>query len=404
MGKALEGIRIIDLAQFEADTSCTELLAWLGADVIKVEEPTHGDPGRYTNTNIPGVDSGYFINLNANKRSIALDLKHQRGRDICLELVKRSDVVAENLAPGTLERLGLGYDVLSEVNPRIVLARVKGFGTYGPYAQYKSFDMIAQATGGSMAVTGWADDPPTRPGATIGDTGTSIHAAVGILAALWQRQVTGKGQVVELSMQDAVVNLTRVAMCNFNETHKSRPRAGNNTSGLPGTRTYRCKPGGPDDYVYLAAMPRRLNLWLALMRAVGGEELAGDPNYSNPDWVTEHTDALDEMIETWTMERTKFEVFHILGKAGVPCGPTLNAEDIYSDPHLGTRGMIVTLEHPVRGPFMMPGCPIKMSDSPTELRIAPTLGQHTEEVLRGTLDLGQEELAELREEHLIASG
>ena len=402
MGKALEGIRIIDLTQFEAGTSCTELLAWLGADVIKVEEPTHGDPGRYTNTDTPGVDSGYFINLNSNKRSITLDLKQPRGRDICLELVKQGDVVAENLAPGTLERLGLGYDVLSEVNPRIVLARVKGFGTYGPYAQYKSFDMIAQATGGSMAVTGWPDDPPTRPGATIGDTGTGIHAAVGILAALWQRQVTGKGQVVELSMQDAVVNLTRVAMCNFNETHKSRPRAGNNTSGMPGTRTYRCKPGGPDDYVYLAAMPRRLNLWLPLIRAMGGEELADDPNYSNIDWIIEHTDALNEMIEAWTMERTKSEVFHILAKAGVPCGPTLNAEDIYSDPQLAAREMIMTLEHPVRGPFMMPGCPIKMSDSPTELTIAPTLGQHTDEVLRETLDLGQEELKELREQHLIA--
>lgn len=401
MGKALEGIRIIDLTQFEAGTSCTQLLAWLGADVIKVEELTHGDPGRFGNTNIPGVDSAYFINLNGNKRSITLDLKQQKGREVFFELVKQGDVVAENLAPGTLERLGLGYEVLSEINPKIVLARIKGFGTYGPYSDYKSFDMIAQATGGSMAVTGWPGDPPTRPGATIGDTGTGLHAAVGIMAALWQRQATGKGQVIEVSMQDAVVNLTRVAMCNFNETHESRPRAGNNTSGMPGTTTYRCKPGGPDDYVYLAAQPRRLNLWLALMRAIGGEELADDPNYSNPDWVIEHTDELNEMIEGWTMERTKFEVFHILGKAGVPCGPTLNAEDIYNDPQLAAREMIVTLEHPERGPFMVPGCPVKLSDSPAEPSIAPGLGQHTDDVLREILNIGPEELVEMREQKVI---
>ncbi|MAZ63541.1 MAG: formyl-CoA transferase [Dehalococcoidia bacterium] len=401
MGKALDGVRIIDLTQFEAGTSCTQLLAWLGADVIKVEEPTHGDPGRISNSNMPGVDSSYFLNLNSNKRSVALDLKQAKGKDIFFELVRQADIVAENLAPGTLERLGLGYDVLSEVNPKIVLARIKGFGTYGPYADYKSFDMIAQAAGGSMAVTGNAGDPPIRPGATIGDTGTGLHAAVGIMAALWQRQTTGKGQVVEVSMQDAVVNLTRVAMSTFNETGKARPRSGNNPQGLPGARTYPCKPGGSDDWVYLGATPRRLGLWLALVRAVGGDEMADDPNYSNFDWVVEHTDEIDDMIETWTMERTKYEVFHILGKAGVPCGPTLNAEDIYTDPQLLARDMIVTLQHPERGAFMVPGCPVKMSDSPVELEIGPHLGAQTEEVLKELLQMTDGDLAQLREQKLI---
>jgi len=401
MGKALDGVRIIDLTQFEAGTSCTQLLAWLGADVIKVEEPTHGDPGRISNSNMPGVDSSYFLNLNSNKRSVALDLKQAKGKDIFFELVRQADIVAENLAPGTLERLGLGYDVLSEVNPKIVLARIKGFGTYGPYADYKSFDMIAQAAGGSMAVTGNAGDPPIRPGATIGDTGTGLHAAVGIMAALWQRQTTGKGQVVEVSMQDAVVNLTRVAMSTFNETGKARPRSGNNTQGLPGARTYPCKPGGSDDWVYLGATPRRLGLWLALVRAVGGDQMADDPNYSNFDWVVEHTDEIDDMIETWTMERTKYEVFHILGKAGVPCGPTLNAEDIYTDPQLLARDMIVTLQHPERGAFMVPGCPVKMSDSPVELEIGPHLGAQTEEVLKELLQMTDGDLAQLREQKLI---
>ena len=402
MSKALEGIRVIDLTQFEAGTSCTEMLAWLGADVIKVEEPTHGDPGRGAGGLASSVDSGYFINLNANKRSITLDLKSDRGKEIFFQLVEQGDIVAENLAPGTLERLGLGYDALCTVNPRIILARVKGFGTYGPYAGYKSFDMIAQATGGSMTVTGWPDDPPTRPGATIGDTGTGIHTAVGILAALWQRQTTGKGQVVEVSMQDAVVNLTRVAMCNFNETHTSRPRSGNAYSGMPGTRTYRCKPLGPDDYVYISAGPRRASLWMPLIRTIGGEDMASDPLYSDPDWCVEHVEEIDEMIEAWTMERTKHEAFHILGKAGVPCGPTLNAEDIYADPHLAERGMITTLEHPKRGAFMMPACPVKLSDSPTDLRVAPLLGQHTDEVLNEVLGLGDVELAELRAQSVIA--
>jgi len=401
MGKALDGVRIIDLTQFEAGTSCTQLLAWLGADVIKVEEPTHGDPGRISNSNMPGVDSSYFLNLNSNKRSVALDLKQAKGKDIFFELVRQADIVAENLAPGTLERLGLGYDVLSEVNPKIVLARIKGFGTYGPYADYKSFDMIAQAAGGSMAVTGNPGDPPIRPGATIGDTGTGLHAAVGIMAALWQRQTSGKGQVVEVSMQDAVVNLTRVAMSTFNETGKARPRSGNNPQGLPGSRTYPCKPGGSDDWVYLGATPRRLGLWLALVRAVGGDEMADDPNYSNFDWVVEHTDEIDDMIETWTMERTKYEVFHILGKAGVPCGPTLNAEDIYTDPQLLARDMIVTLQHPERGAFMVPGCPVKMSDSPVELEIGPHLGAQTEEVLKELLQMTDGDLAQLREQKLI---
>ena len=401
MGKALDGVRIIDLTQFEAGTSCTQLLAWLGADVIKVEEPTHGDPGRISNSNMPGVDSSYFLNLNSNKRSVALDLKQAKGKDIFFELVRQADIVAENLAPGTLERLGLGYDVLSEVNPKIVLARIKGFGTYGPYADYKSFDMIAQAAGGSMAVTGNPGDPPIRPGATIGDTGTGLHAAVGIMAALWQRQTSGKGQVVEVSMQDAVVNLTRVAMSTFNETGKARPRSGNNPQGLPGSRTYPCKPGGSDDWVYLGATPRRLGLWLALVRAVGGGEMADDPNYSNFDWVVEHTDEIDDMIETWTMERTKYEVFHILGKAGVPCGPTLNAEDIYTDPQLLARDMIVTLQHPERGAFMVPGCPVKMSDSPVELEIGPHLGAQTEEVLKELLQMTDGDLAQLREQKLI---
>jgi formyl-CoA transferase len=403
MGNALEGIRIIDLTQFEAGTSCTQILAWLGADVIKVEEPTRGDPGRASRPKTSeGGDNGYFLNFNSNKRSVTLDLKQPRGKKILLELVKLGDIVAENMGPKALERLELGYDSLSDVNPRIILAQIKGFGSWGPYSDYKSFDNIAQATGGSMTVTGWPDGPPLRPGATIGDTGAGMHAAVGILAALWQRQTTGKGQVIDVSMQETVVNLARVSLCDFNDSHQPRGRMGNLApGGLPGTNTYRCSPGGPDDYVYIMANPRRMHQWLALIRTVGGGELADDPLYADIAWIHEHGDQLNAMIEAWTMQRTKYEAFHVLGKAGVPCGPTMNAVDIYSDPHLRDRGMIVTLEHPVRGPFMMPGCPIRMSDSPVELTIGPQLGEHTDEVLCELLEYTDTQLADLREQRVI---
>ena len=226
MGKALDGIRVIDLTQFEAGTSCTQMLAWLGADVIKVEEPTRGDPGRNAMGSSPDRDAEYFLNLNANKRSLTLNLKSEEGKEILFDLLREADIMAENLAPDTLERLGLGYDVVSQVNPRIILARIKGFGTYGPYSGYKSFDPVAQAAGGAFCATGDPDGPPMKPGITVGDTGTGMHAVIGILAALWQRQSTGKGQVVELSMQDAIVNIARVWMSRSKQGTETPPRRG----------------------------------------------------------------------------------------------------------------------------------------------------------------------------------
>jgi formyl-CoA transferase len=393
MAKALDGVRIIDLTQFEAGTSCTQMLAWLGADVIKVESPGKGDPGRASGGYPPGTDGFYFLMFNANKRGITLDLKDPRGKELFLDLVKQADVVAENMAPGTLERLGLDYGTLKRVNSRIILLRIKGYGTWGPYKDYKSFDMMAQAMGGSMFATGWPDKPPVKPATTVGDSGTGMQAALGVVAALYQRQTTGTGQIVEVSMQDAVANLCREMSREYNDTGKPRPRSGNSVGGTPFKGTYLCAPGGPDDYVYVShnrGIP-------ALFAMIGRDDMAGDERWTDAQFRVEHCEQLDDAIEAWTSKRTKLEAFHALAGAGVPAGATLNTEDLYNDPHLRAREMVVEYEHPTHGRVTMLGCPVKMTDSPVEIRPAPLLGQHTEEVLGEILGYGPEQVVELRE-------
>lgn len=396
MGKALEGVRVVDLTQFEAGTSCTQLLAWLGADVIKVEEPSRGDPGRRLGA-IKG-DSSYFLLLNSNKRSVTLNLKDPEGKRLLLELVKHADVVTENMAPGTLERLGLEYEVLKGVNQRIIFARLKGFGTYGPYSGYKSFDPVAQAAGGAFCSTGYADGPPMRPGLTIGDTGAGMQWAVGIVAALYQREQTGVGQEVEVSMQDAVANLARVWSRGYMDTGESPNRL-----GLGGPKgTFQCKPGGPDDYVYImtvSQLPPRA--YEALYRTIGREDLATDLSTQTREWVMSHPEELNSSIETWAARHTKYEAMEILGSAGVPVGACLNAVDLYNDPHLIEREMVVEIRHPERGKVKILGSPVKLGDSPVDYEPAPLLGQHTEEVCVEVLGYSEGEVAELRGKNLF---
>jgi formyl-CoA transferase len=399
MEKALAGVKVLDLTQYEAGTSSTEMLAWLGADVIKLEEPKMGEQGRWRNTDKPGVDSYYFMLLNANKRSITLNLKSDRGKEIFIDLVKKVDVLSENYSLGTLESLGLGYNRLCEINPALIYLTVKGFGTYGPYSKYKSFDMIAQAAGGAMSLTGFPGSPPLKPGPTIGDTGTGLHAACGVLAALLQRNRTGKGQKVEVSMQDAVLNYVRVPMMDTYLTNQPTKRRGNRLgAGLVGD-IFRCAPGGPNDYVYLYCSNQEM--WQLFWHAIGRPEVLDDPRFQDRAARRENIEALTQIIEEWTTSRTKQEVMKIMGEAGVPCGAVLDSVELLNDPHLRERGMIVTIDHPVRGKFTMPGCPVKLEDSPVEVRSAPLLGQHNREVYSSILGFKDGDLEQLKQQGVI---
>jgi formyl-CoA transferase len=377
MSKALDGIRVLDLTQYEAGPSCTELLGWLGAEVIKIEPPT-GEPARRGLSERADLDSHFFVLLNANKKGVTLNLKHERGRQMFADLVKTADVVVENLGPGAMERLGLGYEALAALNPRIISASIKGFSSGGPYENHKSFEWIAQAMGGVMSMTGAPDGPPTRTSAGLGDTGSGIHCAVGILAAIIQRQATGRGQRVEVAQQDVVVNLHRIHLREFYQTGQAGGRVGNRAKLTAPSNLYRCRPFGPNDYVYVHVANQEM--WRSLTRIVGRPELGDDPRYADGRTRVSHGDEVDALVEAWTEKHTKHEAMEKLGAAGVPCGAVLDSAEVVTNRHLIDRGMIVTIEHPQRGRMAIPGNPVRMSDSPTEVTRAPLLGEHSAEI------------------------
>ena len=387
MSGALAGIKVVDVTNNQAGPSCGQMLAWLGADVVKVEEPGKGDAARTVLRDRPNEDSLFYLTFNSNKRSLTLDLKHPRGKEVFRALLKNADVLLENFGPGVLERLGFAYPALRELNPRLVYASIKGFGSYGPYSDYKSYEPIAQAMGGAMSVTGFADGPPTYVWPSIGDSGTGMHCVIGILAALMQRHATGVGQQVEVSMQDAVVNLIRVSLRDHQRFGRPMGRTGNQLgAGVPGT-IYRCHPGGPNDYVFVFAQQQ---MWHPLLRAMGREDLIGDPRYEAAEARSQRKAEVDALVEAWTIQRTKHDAMKALGGAGVPCGAVLDTGEVLEDPHLRARDMIVEVDHPVRGRFVTVGNPIKLSASPTSITPAPLLGQHRREVLR---ELGYDDAA-----------
>jgi len=398
MGKALDGIRVLDLTQYEAGPSCTETLAWLGAEVIKIEPPG-GEPARRALSERPDMDSVFFCLLNANKKGVTLNLKSERGRHMFEELAKTADIVVENLGPGAMERLGLGHDALARINPRIITASVKGFGSEGPYAGYKSFEMIAQAMGGVMSLTGAADGPPTRIEAGLGDTGSGLHAAIGILAAVVQRQTTGVGQRVEVAQQDVVINLTRI---HFREHHLGKgpiPRRGNRSPAAVPSNIYRCRPFGPNDYAFIHVA--NTDMWKLLARAIGQPELADDKGLADREGRMARVEELEALLEGWTEKRTKHEVMETLGAAGVPCGAVLDSAEVFADEHLRGRGMVVDIEHPTRGRMAMLASPIRLSASPTEVIRAPLLGEHNAEVYGALLERSASDLDALKRDGVI---
>ena len=402
-GSALSGIRVIDLTQFEAGTSCTETLAWLGADVIKVEPPGHGEQGRRASTDVPGLDSYYFLLLNANKRSVTLNLKHPEGRRLLGRLIERADVFVENFAPGIIERLGCGYDELRRINPRVVYAQVKGFAPDGPFGRFPAFDMIAQAAGGAMSLTGEPEGVPIKPGPTIGDTGAGLHLAIGILAALFQRERSGFGQRVEVAMQEAVLNYCRISFARQLLTGCPAERWGNQSQlGMTApSGIYPCRPGGPNDYVFIYTSRAGNHQWERLLGVIGRLDLKDDPRFEDPPGRAAHAAEIDPLISAWTCQYTKREAMERLGQAGVPAGAVFDTLELTADEHLNRRGAIVSIDHPTRGTIKMPGWPVKMDRSHVRVEAAPLLGQHNREVYEELLGLRGVDLARLGEEGVI---
>ncbi len=393
---ALEGLRILDMTQYEAGTSATQALAWLGADVVKIESPQGGDPGRQVGTG--DHYAPYFCNWNANKKSLTLDLARPEGHALLLELVPRFDVFVENYGPGVVERLDIGYERLRAVHPSIIYAQVKGFGNSGPYADYKSYDMVAQAAAGAFSVTGFPDGKPTCPGPTTGDSGTGVQLGMAILAAYIQRLRTGEGQHIEVSMQEAMTYFMRTRIAFGGDWGNAAvPRTGNALG--PPTELYPCEPGGPNDWAYVIVVTTRH--WDALCLAIGRPDLITDPRFADGLDRLRNGPALYEEIASWTRQHTKHEVMKHLGDAGVPCSAVLDTKDLYDDPHLNERGFVHTIEHPQHGTVRLLGWAPRLSASPTEIEPAPLLGEHTEEILAAELGLDAAAVEQLRAKGVV---
>jgi formyl-CoA transferase len=396
------------MTHVQSGPSCTQLLGWLGADVVKLESPS-GDITRQQLRDLPGVDSLYFTMLNCNKRSITLNMKSERGKEIFTTLVRDADVLVENFGPGAVDRMGFTWERLQELNPRLIYASIKGFGP-GRYAGYKAYEVVAQAMGGSMTSTGFEDGPPLATGAQIGDSGTGVHTLAGILAALYQREYTGRGQRVQVAMQHAVLNLCRVklrdqqrlahgALTEYpNRTFGDEvPRSGNASGGGQPGWAVKCAPGGANDYIYVIVQPPG---WRPIARIIGRPELADDPEWATPEARLSKLDKMFQLIEEWTSLHGKWAVLDALNAENIPCGPILSTKELIEDETLRNQGVIVDVEHPQRGGFTTVGSPIQLSDSPVTVTTPPLLGEHNEEIYGG-LGLSAGDVQDLRRNGVI---
>src|SRR5712691_5732641 len=409
-GKALDGVRILDMSHVQAGPTCTQLLAWFGADVIKVERPGIGDITRGQLRDIPNVDSLYYTMLNHNKRTVTLDTKNPKGKEVLERLVKRCDVLVENFAPGVLDRMGLTWDYVHKLNPRMIVASIKGFGP-GPYDDCKVYENIAQCAGGGASTTGFRDGVPLVTGAQIGDSGTGLHLALGIVTALFQRNKTGRGQKVNVAMQDGVLNLCRVKLRDQQRLKHGPlaeysqygegipfgdavPRAGNDSGGGQPGWILKCKgwETDPNAYVYFIT---QAPVWQKICDLIGKPEWKTDPDYATPPARLPRLRHVFDTIEQWTMTKTKFEVMEICNPLDIPVGPILSMKELAEEPSLRSTGTVVEVDHPTRGKYLTVGNPIKMSDSISDVKRSPLLGEHTEEVLQ-LLGYGADEIGEIK--------
>jgi formyl-CoA transferase len=417
-GKALDGVRILDFTHVQSGPTCTQLLGYMGADCIKVERPGAGDITRGQLRDVKGADSLYFTMLNGNKRSITIDSKHAKGREILDRLIKHCDVLVENFAPGALDRMGLTWEHIHKTNPRMIVASVKGFGP-GPYEDCKVYENVAQCAGGAASTTGFREGPPLVTGAQIGDSGTGLHLAFGIVAALYQRMRTGRGQRVLCAMQDGVLNLARVKLRDQQRlkhgplTEYSQhgegvpfgeavPRAGNDSGGGQPGWILKCKgwEKDPDSYIYFIT---QAPVWEPICDVIGKPEWKTDPDYAKPGARLPRLKHIFATIEEWTKTKTKFEVMDICNAKDIPVGPILSMKEIAEEKSLRDTGTVVEVDHPTRGKYLTVGNPVKMSDSITEVKRSPLLGEHTEEILTKVLGYSAEELAEIKSSGAITA-